>query len=167
MKKLIFLIFILVAISCAQTPVLIEGTVLNKRKVPLKFAELLLIEQTPEDTIKVHDFFSDMLAYRIRKAEYLSVYLTDSEETVTLKQKLEEVDSLVAFKYIKLKSYASIKTISDKDGNFSLSVNPGKYFVITTDKSNYDITYLECNGLVNVTPLTVSKENNEKLIVEF
>jgi len=167
MKNLILILTFVAVFACSNKPILINGIVVSASKQPVKFSELLVFEQTQADTIGIHDFYTGMQAYKIKKADYKSAFLSNSAETIKLKNEVEAVDSLLAFKLIRLKNFVTIKTLTNDGGEFSFSVTPGKYFILVTDKSDYDITYVECNGLVSISPITVLRENNQKVIIEF
>jgi len=174
MKKLIFIFAIAALISCiqAQPPVSISGFVFVSDsyglKSPDKFAEIYIVEQTEADTIKVHDFFLHMLAYRITKAEYQSAVVFEKPEETTLKAKLDKIDEAVSSVYVDLKSqHTTAKVTCNATGEFTIAIKPGKYFFIAKSNSQVYPTLLDCNGAVLCHPVTVLKENNEQVVIKF
>jgi hypothetical protein len=174
MKKLIYILSIAILFSCtvAQKQVQISGFVFVKNsygtKTPDKFAEIYIVEQTKADTIKVHDFFSNMMAYEMTKAEYQSAVVFERPEAETLKAKLDMIDKAVAHAFIVLKSqHVTTKVVCNATGEFTVTIKPGKYFFITKSNSGVYPTLLDCNGAILCHPVTVLKENNEQVIIEF
>ena len=174
MNKLISIFAIAILFSCThiQPPVTISGFVYvsdsHGLKVPDKFAEVYIIEQTEADTIKVHDFFSNMLAYRMIKSDYISAVAFEKPEVETLKAKLDKIDEVVASAFVELKShYVTTKLACNAIGEFTCKVKPAKYFFIAKSNTVVYPTLLDCYGAVSCTPVTVKKEKNETVMIDF